>query len=756
MKITIRCFALIALCANLCVPGLRAANILWVSLSPPQQGTFYGPLSGLTDQGFITLLQTAGHNVNRFHPPESQNTLLTQGQIDAMNTNDLIIIARCANSGEWQAPQGLQWNTNITKPLICMSPYLVRTLATGNRMGWFNGMNLPDDIPTVVSAVDLTSPATDYLLAGVHMMGTNTAQVYDEILDRNTSHITDPPVAGGRILLSATFQNEGNAATTNTAAVVAEFPAGTMATLGPAPLAGYRMYFAGGSREGTTAPQDIPSYTGRETLTPTGEDIFLRAVQLALSNGSPPPTDPNAPIGIISQPTSLAVTQQESLSVTFSISVTGAAPRTLQWQRDTGDGTTFTNIPDASTVFLKSSYALAGVTPDDDGAAFRVIAANSINSVTSEVAILTVTPDTAAPVPLSAASVNSTTVGLCFDDLLDMIEDTATDTFHYSVDGGANAVTAAALRPDGRSVILSLANPLGNTFSLTVSDVKNWLGTPMPTPVTLMCTNFGLTDVDVGSANPPGTNFACSAESFDVSGGGLDMDTTADDLRFVYKNTDGDFEARVRVMSLTGAERLESVAKAALTVRASTDAGSAAVNIFATPPAPGNDWISSTYRPSTGADNITNVTVSPNGMPNTWLRITREGDLFTTYHSADGNIWTASGSANLSLASSLLVGVGVVSHRNGYLATATFSDFRVGSAVVAAPTIVNSSYTAGSFSAAFQTQNGVTYAVEYKNALDSSPWTTLTMINGDGTLQTFADPGPVSPTGNRFYRVSAP
>jgi hypothetical protein len=166
MKTKTRWFPLVALAIALSLPSARAANILWVSIAPPLG--FSGPGSGFTDQAFVTLLQNAGHNVNRFHPAESQNTLLTQQEIDAMNTNDLVIIGRCAGSGAWQAPQGLQWNTNVTKPLMCMSPYLVRTLAgAANRMGWFTGDVGPDDTPTVVSAVDVTSAATDYLLAGV-------------------------------------------------------------------------------------------------------------------------------------------------------------------------------------------------------------------------------------------------------------------------------------------------------------------------------------------------------------------------------------------------------------------------------------------------------------------------------------------------------------------------------------------------------------------------------------------------------------
>jgi hypothetical protein len=70
--------------------------------------------------------------------------------------------------------------------------------------------------------------------------------------------------------------------------------------------------------------------------------------------------------------------------------------------------------------------------------------------------------------------------------------------------------------------------------------------------------------------------------------------------------------------------------------------------------------------------------------------------------------------------------------------------------------VINLSYLDGSFSGAFVTQNGVHYTVSYKDALDAPIWTTLVPIVGDGGVMTFTDPGPVSVTGNRYYRVTSP
>src|SRR5688572_25868417 len=95
-----------------------AANIVWVSDANDPAVGFFPAGSGYTDSGFVTLLQNAGHNLIRFNQPNAQATLLTQEQLDALNTNDLIILSRAVASGALQPDQGPQWNTSITTPII--------------------------------------------------------------------------------------------------------------------------------------------------------------------------------------------------------------------------------------------------------------------------------------------------------------------------------------------------------------------------------------------------------------------------------------------------------------------------------------------------------------------------------------------------------------------------------------------------------------------------------------------------------------
>lgn len=734
--------------------SLFGANIVWVSDAPAQG--FSGPGSGMTDQGFITLLQNAGHSVIRYNGPDSQNTLVPQADLDALNTNDLIILGRAGNSAQLQNPQGAQWNTSITKPIIVMSPYFVRP--DGNRFGWFTGGTLPDDTPTPLSAGDPSNAAVDFIFQDVPMIQTNTAVPYDELIDRNTSHIQNDPVAGGIVYAQATFPAEGNGALTTAYGIVG-FPAGTPVLNGSEILSGYRMYFSGGSRESASGPNSIPLYTGRENFTPTGEKIFLRSVQLAINNGTPPPVDPSSPVGVIIQPVSATVAIGES--VTFTVAVTGAAPRTIQWQRDTGDGVTFTNIPDAFTPFSVSSLTISNVTvPDFNQARFRAVVTNPNNSVNSDDAVLTVPDDTTAPVPVSTGSLDGTSIVVVFDELVDTnaVNNTATDAFSYSVDNESVGVgSPITVNPDGKSVTILLSGTVGATYTVKVMSVTDRFGNAIPPEgITISGTNLQMSTAIVGALNPGAANLIRSAAQFDVIAGGLDLGSTSDNFNFLYKTVSGDFDARVRVGAITGTNRLESVAKAILTARQSALADAGAVTIFATPPAPGDNSIMSSARPAAAAaTNVLGSTVVPGGIPNAWLRITRIGNAFTTYRSTNGQDWIMVGSTTVGFGPDMLVGVGAVSHRNGQYVDATFENLSIGPPITQ-PTILAPAFAGGVFSASFASQTGVGYRVEFRDNVASGSWNVLTNIAGDNRLKTFEDRGPVSPTGARFYQVTIP
>lgn len=130
-----------------------AATIVWVSdyndpvgFANDSFAAFTAPGGDkITDYSFIRLLHNAGNNVIRYNSPGAAASLMSQADLNALKTNDLVIFGRGGNSPAFQSPKGLQSNTKIVKPLICMSLYFVRP--DGGRLGWFTGGNLPDTSP---------------------------------------------------------------------------------------------------------------------------------------------------------------------------------------------------------------------------------------------------------------------------------------------------------------------------------------------------------------------------------------------------------------------------------------------------------------------------------------------------------------------------------------------------------------------------------------------------------------------------------
>jgi hypothetical protein len=132
-----------------------------------------------------------------------------------------------------------------------------------------------------------------------------------------------------------------------------------------------------------------------------GISLFGLAVILWSCGGttSAPPTDtPTAPSFTLQPASQTVVVGQPA---TFSVTVTGTAPLTYQWQKNNA------NISGATS----ANYTTPATVSGDNGATFRVIASNSVGNMTSNAATLTVNAAPVAP-SISTQPANQTvTVG---------------------------------------------------------------------------------------------------------------------------------------------------------------------------------------------------------------------------------------------------------------------------------------------------------------------------------------------------------
>lgn len=281
-----------------------AANIVWVSdMMPIGTGTsdrdggtdgIFGPGTGpYPDQGFVDLLTSAGHTVTRFNPSNSNK--LSAEHIAQLNGYDLIILGRSISSGNFQGggdPDAADnrayiWNTQITTPIISTNPYLTRS----THLGWFTGATLRDQVNNPLTFSDLSDPVTSYIVGSTAITGATMNNSYTQAVlypngqvdIRGTSLITDPPAAGAQTI--ATVDVNGTPAH-----VIVAFPEGTSTSNGV--LAGYRMQFLAGNRESATAGDapvsNVIGSAGFYNLTADGEELFLRAIEVALNNGRVP------------------------------------------------------------------------------------------------------------------------------------------------------------------------------------------------------------------------------------------------------------------------------------------------------------------------------------------------------------------------------------------------------------------------------------------------------------------------------------
>ncbi len=217
----------------------------------------------------------------------------------------------------------------------------------------------------------------------------------------------------------------------------------------------------------------------------------------------------------------------------------------------------------------------------------------------------------------------------------------------------------------------SILSP-GVNYSLRVSNVQGSGGTTIAPNSTIGFEVIGFTFADIGGPALPGSSVIVPG-GLDVIGSGTDINGTSDQFQFSYEASPrvGDFDVRVRVAALAGTDLW---AKAGLMARESLTGGSRYAAAFTTPGMSGSFF---QYRYTNNGPTFS-LGGAPATYPNTWLRLKRAGDSFTSYTSLDGNTWMLLGGFNFPsnpLPSSVYVGLAVTSRDSSRSATGQFREF---------------------------------------------------------------------------------
>jgi fibronectin type 3 domain-containing protein/regulation of enolase protein 1 (concanavalin A-like superfamily) len=211
----------------------------------------------------------------------------------------------------------------------------------------------------------------------------------------------------------------------------------------------------------------------------------------------------------------------------------------------------------------------------------------------------------------------------------------------------------------------------GTTYYYTVTAASAG-GESAPAPYATTVTPGSVTSSwvsqDIGGVGATGS-FSESSGTLTMQGSGSDVWGSADSFRYAFKAVNGDCTITARVLNLTNTA---TWAKAGLMIRSSLGAGASNALVFLSPA----NGIAFQRRASSGGTTSSLVNVTGVSAPY-WLRLTRVGNTFTAYSSADGATWTSVGSTTVSMPAGVFIGPMVCSVKNGTLCQAQFDNVTV-------------------------------------------------------------------------------
>ena len=198
------------------------------------------------------------------------------------------------------------------------------------------------------------------------------------------------------------------------------------------------------------------------------------------------------------------------------------------------------------------------------------------------------------------------------------------------------------------------SNEVSKSFSTTTSSSSTTLPSPW-------------IDMDIGNVGQAGSASYASG-AFTLNGSGDDIWNVADAFHFAYQPLNGDGSIMTRVTSIANTD---SWAKAGVMIRESLDANARHAMVAVT----AGNGVAFQRRTTTGgsSEHTAGAVISAPY----WVKLTRTGNAFTAYQSVDGTNWAQIGSATISMATSVYVGLAMTSHNNSVLNTSVLDNVNV-------------------------------------------------------------------------------
>ncbi len=162
------------------------------------------------------------------------------------------------------------------------------------------------------------------------------------------------------------------------------------------------------------------------------------------------------------------------------------------------------------------------------------------------------------------------------------------------------------------------------------------------------------------------------AGTYTMTAAGTDIWDEADEFRYAYKQLSGDGSIVAQVLSV---ENTNDWAKAGVMIRESLDAGSKHAFVCITPGS-GKSFQNRKQTDLSSSNSSTGGFTAPY-----WVKLVRQGNLFTAYHSEDGVNWVLQAESSettnpetVSMSANVYIGLALTSHSSGVTTEAVFSD----------------------------------------------------------------------------------
>ncbi|RKX41248.1 MAG: hypothetical protein DRP64_11560, partial [Verrucomicrobia bacterium] len=205
-----------------------------------------------------------------------------------------------------------------------------------------------------------------------------------------------------------------------------------------------------------------------------------------------------------------------------------------------------------------------------------------------------------------------------------------------------------------------------------------------------------------------------------MSGSGVGIGGWDDGFTFAHMDASEDWEISARVVNI---DETDAWSKAVLMFRNDLTSSSGMIMMTATGGDEGLGYAQLTWRNS--PNSWANTSEVGNLRYPIWLKLRRQGSMFSGYYSSDGQNWTQIGTATPPLNSSGKLGFGVSSRNNARIATAVFDRIALPPGPLPPIGDIGLEYLGtNSLSLTWATGAGHNYTLLEKSDLQSTIWST--------------------------------